>query len=139
MRRAQGATALVEFALAWPVALLIVLATVEAAVWAAEAYTVRAASLAGARAGSVAGGGAAVASRVALRALSAGLLGVAPPAWCPGGRSAPPPVWVCAIDLGDAVEVEVGGVAPALVPLAPGMGGLPLHARVVVPKEQFTP
>src|SRR5207237_750748 len=80
------------------------LATVEASVWAAEAYTVRAASLAGARAGSVAGGGAAVASRVALRAVSAGLLGVAPAAWCPGERSGPPPVWVCAIDLGDAVE-----------------------------------
>ena len=48
MRRRQHAAALVEFALAWPIALLLVLSTVEAAVWAAEAYAAHAATVAGA-------------------------------------------------------------------------------------------
>ncbi len=56
MRRRQHAAALVEFALAWPIALLLVLSTVEAAVWAAEAYAAHAATVAGARAGAIAGG-----------------------------------------------------------------------------------
>ncbi len=73
MRRRQRAAALVEFALAWPVALLIVLATVEAAVWATEAYAAHAATIAGARAGAIAGGTAQVASAVTLRTLSASL------------------------------------------------------------------
>ena len=54
--RTQLAAALVEFALAWPIALVIVLASVEVAVWAEEAYGARSAALAGARAGSVSGG-----------------------------------------------------------------------------------
>jgi TadE-like protein len=135
--RAQGAAALVEFALVWPIALLIVLATVETAVWSAEAYAARAASLAGARAGSVEGATAAVASAVAARTLSSSLVGVEAVVWCPGGRRPAPPVWVCAIDLGAAVEVDVGGSAPALVPLL--AGGIPLHASVVLQKERFSP
>jgi len=136
-RRAQAAAALVEFALVWPIALLIVFATVEAAVWSAEAYAARAASLAGARAGSIAGGTSVVASEVARRTLSAGLVGVEAVVWCPGGRLPPPAVWVCATDLGPAMEVDVGGSAPALVPLVSG-GGLPLHAHVVMQKERFS-
>ncbi len=132
----QRAAALVEFALAWPVALLIVLSTVEAAVWAAEAYAAHAATVAGARAGAIAGGTAEVASAVTLRTLSASLVGVRPAAWCPGESAAPPPVWVCASDLGGSIEVDVGGRVPALVPLAPGPG-LPLRARVVLSKEKF--
>jgi hypothetical protein len=134
----QLAAALVEFAVAWPIALLIVFATVQAAVWAAEAYGARAASLAGARAGSASGGTAQAAARVADQALSAALVGVRSSVWCPGDSARPPEVWVCAIDRGVAVEVEVEGSAPALVPLVPGRG-LPLHADVVLQKEAFSP
>jgi Flp pilus assembly protein TadG len=137
VRRLERGAALVEFALAWPVALLIVLASVEAAVWANEAYSARAASLAGAHAGAVARAGADAATQVTLAALSAGLIGVAPAAWCPGLTAAPPPVWVCSIDRGSTVEVEVVGSVPALVPVFDR--GLPLHADVVVQKEQFSP
>lgn len=136
MKRRQHAAALVEFALAWPVALLIVLSTVQAAVWAAEAYAAHAATVAGARAGAIAGGTAQVASVVALRTLSASLVGVVPRPWCPGASPLPPPVWVCAIDLGDYIEVDVGGTVPALVPLVPG-AGLPIRAHVVLAKERF--
>ena len=136
MRRRQRAAALVEFALAWPVALLIVLSTVEAAVWAAEGYAAHAATVAGARAGAIVGGTAQVASAVTLRVLSASLVGVEPRPWCPGASPSPPPVWVCAIDLGAAIEVDVGGYVPALVPLVPG-AGLPLHAHVLIAREKF--
>jgi hypothetical protein len=136
--RSQAAAALIEFALVWPIALLIVLATVEAAVWSAEAYAARAASFAGATAGTVAGGSSVEAVAVAIRALSSGLVGVDAVAWCPGERRPAPPVWVCAIDLGMDIEVDVGGTAPALVPLVAG-GGIPLHAHVVLRKETFAP
>jgi hypothetical protein len=135
-RRAQAAAALVEFALVWPIALLIVLAAVETAVWSAEAYAVRSASLAGARAGSVAGGTPQVATAVAIRTLSAGLVGAVAVAWCPGSQPPAPPLWVCAIDTGEALEVDIGGSVPALVPIAPGPG-LPVHAQVVLEKERF--
>jgi hypothetical protein len=133
--RLQKAAALVEFALAWPIVLLAVLGTVETAVWAAEAYAARSSALAGAEAGSVSGGTAALASAVALRALAGSLVGVRPAAWCPGSPS-PPLVWVCALDLGAAMEVDVGGSAPALVPLLTG-AGLPLHAHVTLQKEAY--
>lgn len=138
MRRSQWqrAAALVEFALAWPIALLIVFATVESAVWASEAYAARAASLAGARAGSVSGGTAAVAARVAAQSLMPALVGARPEIWCPMDSAAAPRVWVCALDRGDAMEVDIGGEAPALVPLLPG-GGVPLAARAVLPKEAY--
>ena len=134
----ERAAALVEFALAWPVALVIVFATVQAAVWAAEGYAARSASLAGARAGSVAGGTSAVAAQVARQALAAAVVGTRPQVWCPGGPAQAPQVWVCAIDQGAAIEVDVGGAAPALLPLVPH-GGLPLRAHVVLQKEQFAP
>ena len=135
MRR-QLAAALVEFALAWPIALLIVFATVEAAVWATETYAARSASLAGARAGSVAGGTTQVAAQVARQSLDSGLVGAHATVWCPGSLTPAPPVWVCAIDRGASIEVDVGGVAPALLPLLPWRG-LPLHAHVVIQKEVF--
>ena len=138
MTRSQRAAALVEFALAWPIALLVVLATVQAAVWASETYGARAATLAGARAGSVAGGTSEVAATVARQTLSSVLVGVRPETWCPGVASNPPEVWVCAIDHGDAVEVEIEGLVPALVPLLPS-GGLPLHADATLQKEAFAP
>ena len=135
MRR-QRAAALVEFALAWPIALLIVFATVESAVWAAEAYAARAAALAAAPAGSVTGGTAEVAAQVAQQSLGSALVGARPRVWCPGGPQPAPAVWVCAIDRGVAIEVDVGGTVPALFPLIPG-GGLPIDAHVVLQKEVF--
>jgi Flp pilus assembly protein TadG len=138
MRWRQRAAALVEFALAWPIALLIVFATVESAVWAAETYAARAATLAGARAGSVAGGTSDVAAQVARQALASGLVGVTPRVWCPGSAPRAPAVWVCAMDRGNAIEVDVGGSVPALVPLFAGRG-LPIRAQVVIQKETFAP
>lgn len=134
MRR-QRATALVEFALVWPVLLLSTLGATELAVWSGEASGARSAALAGAQAGAGAGGGAGVAQTVATHVLSSVVTGSTVTAWCGGGT--PPPVWVCATDLGSAVEVTVGGSVPALVPLL-GRSGLPLHADARVPKEVFT-
>ncbi|HSP10253.1 MAG TPA: TadE/TadG family type IV pilus assembly protein [Candidatus Dormibacteraeota bacterium] len=137
MRRAAAGTALVEFALAWPVALLLALGCIEFSVWGAEAQAVRSAALAGARAASVAGGGPSVASRVTLRALEPSLVGVVAAAWCPGQAGTPPEVWVCAKDAGQSIEVTVGGTAPAIVPLV-AWSGLPLHADVAMRKETFS-
>jgi Flp pilus assembly protein TadG len=127
--------AILEFALAWPVALLLVLGSVELAFWGAESFAARSAALAGARAASAAGSPN-VAVAVTLRALAPSLVGVRAAPWCPG-QTAEPPLWVCAADLGSTVQVDVGGSVPALVPLSPG-GGLPLHAHVVLQKEMFT-
>jgi hypothetical protein len=135
--RSQTAAALVEFALVWPIALIMVLATVESAVWSVEVYAARAASLAGARAGTVAGGTSLVAAEVARRTLSSSLIGVDAVAWCPGSPRPSPPVWVCAIDHGSDIEVDVGGIAPALVPV--GGDGIPLRAHVILRKETFAP
>jgi hypothetical protein len=38
--------------------------------------------------------------------------------------------------VGDAIEVEIGGAVPAIVPLI-GQDGLPLKAHVAVQKEVF--
>lgn len=136
--RRMGGAAILEFALAWPLALLLALGCVELAVWGAESFAARSAALAGARAASVAGASPRIAVLVTMRVLSPSLIGVQAGAWCPGQRGAPPAVWVCATDLGSAVEVDVGGLVPALVPV--GMGqGLPLHAHVAIQKETFTP
>lgn len=136
MTGATAGTALVEFALAWPIALLLTLGCVEFSVWSAEAYDVRAAALAGARAGSVAGGDETVASRVALRVLEPSLVGTTAAVWCPGQAGTRPDVWVCARDAGQRFEVTIGGMAPAIVPLVAGTG-LPLTAHAVVQKETF--
>jgi Flp pilus assembly protein TadG len=137
VRSLRGA-AILEFALAWPVALLLALGCVELAVWSAESFAARSSALAGARAASVAGSNPRIAALVTIRALSPSLVGVQAGAWCPGQGGAPPPVWVCATDLGPTVQVEVGGSVPALVPVGVGRG-LPLHAQVEIQKEAFTP
>ncbi|MGA7911442.1 MAG: TadE/TadG family type IV pilus assembly protein [Candidatus Dormiibacterota bacterium] len=137
MKRGTSGTALVEFALAWPIALLLALGCVEFSVWSAEAFAARSAALAGARAASVAGSGGSIASQVALRALGPSLVGVTASAWCPGQAGMRPEVWVCARDSGETVEVVIGGTAPAIVPLVAGTG-LPLHAHVVMRKETFS-
>ena len=136
MKPLSHGSALVEFALAWPIVLLLVLGSVELAVWASEAAAARSAAIAGARAGTVAGASADVAAAVAVRSLSASLIGVRAAVWCPGHSTAPPPVWVCATDQGSALRVDVGGTVPALVPLVSG-SGLPLKAHVALNKETF--
>ncbi|HEV2967878.1 MAG TPA: TadE/TadG family type IV pilus assembly protein [Candidatus Dormibacteraeota bacterium] len=133
----ERGAAILEFALAWPVALLLALGCVELAIWGAESYAASSAALAGARAGSVTGSSPRIAALVTMRALSPNLVGVQAGAWCPGQAGAAPPVWVCAADLGSAVQVEVGGAVPALVPVGLGRG-LPLHAHVEIQKEAFT-
>jgi Flp pilus assembly protein TadG len=134
--RQQSGTALVEFALAWPIVLLLVLGSVELAVWESEAAAARYAALAGARAGTAAGAGAVVASAVSLRAISASLVGTRASSWCPIDARPAPAVWVCATDTGVDVQVDVGGSVPSLVPLVAG-GGLPLRAHVQLRKETF--
>lgn len=131
----QRGTALVEFALVWPALLLAALGSVELAVWSAEAAGARSAALSGARAGAATGSSAAAAQSVAISALSSVVAGTAVSGWCGGGTA--PAVWVCATDLGSAMQVTVGGAVPALVPLVPG-AGLPLHAIAVVPKESYS-
>lgn len=135
-RRFSAGTAIMEFALAWPVVLVLVVGSVQLAVWGSEVFAARGAALAGARAGTVADAGADVASGVALRSLSAGLVGVTATAWCPMGQAPAPPVWVCAVDSGSEVQVDIGGYVPALVPLLPD-DRLPLHAHVILQKEAF--
>jgi hypothetical protein len=125
-----------EFALAWPVVLVLVLGAVETAVWSSETFAAQAAALAGARAGAVAGADTALAVAVTMRALSPSLVGVSASPWCPDESRPLPPVWVCARDLGTAVEVDVGGVVPAIVPIVYARG-LPLRVHVVVQKEAF--
>jgi TadE-like protein len=126
-----------EFALAWPVVLLLVLSAVEVTVWESESASAREAALAGARAGSVAGAGVDEAVGVTLRVMSSSLVGVSASEWCPGDTRPAPALWVCATDLGAALEVDVGGSVPSLVPLVPGRG-LPLRAHAVLDKEKFS-
>ncbi len=138
MRRggSKRGAALLEFALAWPVALLLALGCVELAVWGEESFAARSAALAGARAATAAGSSAQVATFVTMRVLAPSLVGARPTEWCPAEGGAAPSVWVCSADLGSAVQVEVGGSVPAVVPI--GMRqGLPIHALVVIQKETF--
>ncbi|MEO8744909.1 MAG: TadE family protein [Candidatus Dormiibacterota bacterium] len=135
MKHLKGA-AIIEFALAWPVALLLVLGCVELSVWGSESFAARSAALAGARAASVAGSDPQVAVIVTLRALGPSLVGARAGPWCPGQGGTPPSVWVCATDLGGSVQVDVGGSVPSLVPVVPGRD-LPLRAHVVLKKEIF--
>jgi len=133
----ERGAAILEFALTWPMALLLTLGCIELAVWSAESFAARSAALAGARAAAVSGSTPRVGALVTIRALSPSLVGVEAVAWCPGQTGGAPPVWVCATDLGSAVQVDVGGSVPALVPV--GLGeGLPVHAHVQMQKEAFT-
>jgi hypothetical protein len=134
--RSRG-TALMEFALAWPIVLLLVLGAVQIAVWESEVRSAHDAALAGARAGTVAGAGAGVAARVAIRVMSTSLVGVGVSAWCPRDMAPMPRgIWVCAVDLGSSLQVDVGGSAPALVPVL-AASSLPIRAHVVLAKEKF--
>ena len=135
--RPQRGSTLMEFALAWPIVLALVMGFVQVVIWATESFEVRVAALAGARAATVVGASPDVAVAVALRTLAPGMFGVGLGAWCPGQPpSSMPQVWVCARDVGSAVEVTIGGAAPALVPLQ-ARQGLPLHADVILQREVF--
>ena len=138
MSSSQRAAGLVEFALAWPVAVLLVTGAVQIALWGAEWSAAHSAAEAGARAASMAGASPEEGAVVAARSLGPAVAGAGVGVWCPGNAGPTPPVWVCARDLGNAVEVSVGGAAPALVPL-PALHGLPLRAHVTVAKESFAP
>ena len=127
-----------EFALAWPIVLALVLGAVQLTVWASETRTARAAALAGGRVGTVGGGTAAQAGEVAQRVLAAGVVGARATRWCPGQPPPAPMVWVCAQESDVEVTVEVGGVVPALVPVG-FADRLPLHALVILQKEVFAP
>jgi TadE-like protein len=135
MRRQTG-SALLEFAIAWPVTLLLVMGAVQLAVWGSEAYAVREAALAGARAGSGVGGGTAIAQTAALAVLRPSMVGVSAVAWCPGPPRVPR-LWVCVRYSASMTDVHVGGTVPALVPLLPWAGGLPVGADVALPGETF--
>jgi len=125
-----------EFALAWPIVLLLVLGAVQIALWVSEAAAVREAARAGARAGTVAGASADLAARVTVTAMSAALVGSDVAVWCPGQRAPQPRLWVCAKDIGSALQVDVGGSVSAVVPIVRG-GGIPIRAHVVLDKEGF--
>ena len=136
MKRAGG-SALLEFAIVWPVAMLLVAGSVQLAVWSSEVNAARQAALAGARAGSAADGSAALAQETALHLLQPALVGTWVGPWCPAGRRSGPPVWVCVAVTTTRVEVRIGGDVPALVPLLPGRVGLPVAADVALSREVF--
>ncbi len=125
-----------EFALAWPIVLLLVLGAVQLAMWASESAAARDAALAGARAGTVAGAGTDMAARVTLNSLTPSLVGAGAAVWCPVDSGHQPVLWICATDLGPALRVDVGGSVPSLVPIVQGLG-MPIRARVVLDKERF--
>ena len=136
MHRNRGA-ALIEFALAWPIALLLALGAVETAVWGSETFAAHSAALAGARAAATAGGTPALAVAVTRRILAPSLVGVTTAAWCPGDISGLAGV----VGLRDAIWAtrsrwKSAARSPPSCPLA-GTAGLPLHARAVVQKEMF--
>lgn len=140
MRGQRGST-ITEFALAWPVILLLILIGVQVAVYGVETFACRSAALAGARIGSESGGGVAAAQAGALAAVTPSLVGASAAAWCPtlrGGTAPPRWVWVCAVDQPGAVRVVIRGTVPTVVPL-PGATALPVSADAAVAKEVFQP
>jgi TadE-like protein len=133
----ESGSALLEFAIAWPVALLLIVGSVQVAVWGSEAFAAKQAALAGARAGIAAGGSVGLARSAALASLRPVLVGVNAGAWCPSSAGPPPSVWVCVTWSVATVEVRVGGSVPALLPLLPGARGLPVGADVRLDRETF--
>jgi len=141
-RRPQAGGALAEFALAWPIILLLVLAAIQIAVYGVESYSAREAALAGTRVGAERGGTLLLAQQAALRTLRPALAGAAESAWCPpvaGVGSPPRGVWVCASSSGADVEVRIGGAVPAVVPLPIVAPTLPIAADAQLGREVFAP
>lgn len=136
MRRQRG-DALVEFALAWPVAVFLTAGGVQLALWSAELSAAQEASLAGARIGQSPAASAAQVDDAALVVLRPWAVGVRPDRWCPGDPGAQPQLWVCASLTPGLVEVRAGGVLQPLLALLPGGRGLPFEAQVQLPREAF--
>jgi hypothetical protein len=135
----RGST-LFEFALAWPLLMLLVLGSVQVTLWGTEIHNAQAAALAGASLGSASGGSAEAAAEVTVTALRPGLFGARVEPWCPGsGGASPAPVWVCAQDQVGEVQVRVEGQVPSLLPVLPGLRGLPIRADAAIQKERFRP
>ncbi len=128
---------MLEFAIAWPICLVIVAGCIQLSTWGAESYAARQAALAGARSATAAGASADTAATVTIAALGRSLLGAHIARWCPGSAGAAPDVWVCATAGAGVVEVRVGGSVPALLSLVPGGTGLPIGADVVLGQEAF--
>ena len=135
MSRRAGGSGLVEFAIAWPVALTLIFGAVQLSTWGAESAAARQAALTGARVGQSAGADAALVTEAALAVLNPALIGVRAVAACPRTGSAPP-VWVCAVVSPLTVAVSIGGRVPAVVPLL-SASGLPIAADVVLAREVF--
>jgi hypothetical protein len=136
--RSQQGSTLLEFALAWPIVVILVLGSVQLGVWAAEAHAVRAAALAGAQSGSTRSGTTEGAAEVALSILRPSLVGAAAARWCPEAAGPPPaPVWVCASSSSLEARVRIGGTVPALAPMV-FVGGLPVGADVRLQREVFS-
>lgn len=121
-RRAERGSLLLEAALVFPALVLAALALLQCALWAhtvnvvddAGAYGVRAAAEWGGDPGSAA---------VSVRSLLVAGLGDYARSFA-----------VRTDDLGDAVEVDVRGTIPILLPL-PGAPGLPIAIHLVRPKD----
>ncbi len=138
----QRGSTLLEFALAWPVALLLVLGAIQLGVYSVEVNAARAAALAGARAAATRGGTISQGTLVAVLALDPALVGVQATSYCQGGRGGPrnaPPVSVCTRTSAGLVSVVVSGKVPSLVPLVGPQLALPIYANAVVHSEVFTP
>jgi hypothetical protein len=137
--RSQRGSTLLEFALAWPVVVILVLGSVQLGVWAAEAHAVRAAALAGAESGSTRSGTEEGAAEVAVSTLRTSLVGAGAARWCPEAAGPPPaPVWVCASTTSLEARLRIGGAVPALVPTV-FASGLPVGADVRLQREVFSP
>ena len=124
-------SALVEFALVWPVLLLLAFGSLQLSIWASVVEVSRYAAGAGARAGSIAGGGAQVAEAAAFGVLHQVGLGVRVASGC--GAAPAGGVTVCATVVASLVTVRVEGEVPLLLPL-PG-GGLPVAIQASAPVE----
>ena len=142
MRRSQRGSTLTEFALAWPIVLLLVLVAIQLAVYGVEVYAARDSALIGARVGSEAGSGTGPAAGATIAAIRPSLVEATAIRWCPDPKTPGGPpnhgVWVCATDQGTNIQVTVGGAVPAVVPL-PVSGGLPIGASATIAKETFQP
>ena len=135
----RGST-LLEFAIAWPIMLLLVLGAVQLSILAVEDYSARAAAVAGARAGSATGGTTQGAEAMAVNALNPSLVGVRAVAYCASDdHAAPPPLWVCAESSPTEVTVTIGGTVPTIIPLLRLARGVDLTAQATIRREVFQP
>lgn len=131
----QSGAALLEFAIAWPVVLLLVFGAVRLSLWAEESFAAREAALAGARAAAVSGGSTGTGDSVALNVLRPAIFGGEVVASCEPAAVGDV-LQVCTREVGAAIDVTVAGTVPALLPL-PVRQGLPIRAHVLLAKEVF--